>query len=87
MTLAEALPGPWVIPEEDSYLPFLRFNDLAAVEVRELPAGLLSGRLSSDRTLRAVAEFYSSFALASAHFEKMWSLTPRAESAKRTRPD
>jgi len=32
-TLAEALPGSWVIPEEDPYIPFLRFNDRRVVEV------------------------------------------------------
>ena len=58
-TLAEALPGPWVIPEEDPYTPFLRVNDRVAVEVRELPAGFLSGRLSSNGALKAVAEWYN----------------------------
>ena len=59
-TLAEALPGPWVIPEEEPYIPFLRFNDRVAVEAKELPAGFLSGRLSSYGALKAVQRFYHS---------------------------
>ena len=51
-------PGPWVIPEEEPYIPILRFNDRRVVEVRELPAGFFSGRLSSNPALRAVREFY-----------------------------
>lgn len=52
------LPGPWVIPEEEPYIPFLRLDNRRAVEARELPAGFLSGRLSGNRALRAVREFY-----------------------------
>lgn len=50
-TLAEALPGPWGIPEEESYIPFIRFNDLVVEEVRELLEGFLSRRLSIDGAL------------------------------------
>lgn len=57
-TLAEALPGPWVIPEEEPYIPYLRFNDVEAEEVRELPEGFLSGRLSGDGPMEAVRKFY-----------------------------
>jgi transglutaminase-like putative cysteine protease len=59
-TLSEALPGPWVIPEEEPYFPIIRFNDRRVVEVSELPEGFLSGRLSGDGALQAVGEFYRS---------------------------
>jgi len=62
-TLSEALPGPWVIPEEEPYIPFIRFNDRRVVEVREMPEGFLSGRLSGDGALAAVGEFYRSLGL------------------------
>ena len=62
-TLAEALPGPWVIPEEKPNIPILRFNDRRVVEVSELLAGFLSGRLSSDGALQAVTSFYARWPL------------------------
>jgi transglutaminase-like putative cysteine protease len=62
-TLSEALPGPWVIPEEEPYIPIIRFNDRRVVEVGELPQGFLSGRLSGDGALAAVGEFYRSLGL------------------------
>ena len=58
-TLAEALPGPWVIPEEEPYVPILRFNDRRVVEVRELPEGFLSGRLASNGTFEVVPEIWT----------------------------
>ncbi len=67
-TLGEALPGPWVILEEEPYIPFLRFNDRRVVEVREVPAGFLSKRLSSNGALRAVRDFYSSLSLTDKRF-------------------